>query len=239
MTGTSLIALDPQQQAVLTSIGAVEAKLISGRDLGLNPWAKAFFKALIGTSTINAAQLRQVDASYNPRIRGGASKLEYLTALDILIRSRGELCPLPLCTTVRTRLFPTIAYRTEQRRCHRSEISTNQNKRRKYKEETRLCSVKYIAMEQAWLSLMFCGPGKHKVWLSYWRDELEGAGVSQWEIKRLIERWWSRFWISSVWEDWRWSENMYELLNEIDYVLDIIPAYMIDSCNAAIPNRII
>lgn len=54
------------------------------------------FKELTGKSQINSNDLRKVDSTYDPFVRGEATKVEYLRAIDILIESRGECFILPL-----------------------------------------------------------------------------------------------------------------------------------------------
>ncbi|MDR8290711.1 plasmid SOS inhibition protein A, partial [Acinetobacter baumannii] len=67
-----------------------------GRKTGELAYVKAFFKELTGKAQITSNDLRKVDASYDPFVRGEATKFEYLRAIDILIESRGERFILPL-----------------------------------------------------------------------------------------------------------------------------------------------
>lgn len=57
---------------------------------------QSLFKELTGKSQINSNDLRKVDSTYDPFVRGEATKVEYLRAIDILIESRGECFILPL-----------------------------------------------------------------------------------------------------------------------------------------------
>ncbi|WP_318336611.1 hypothetical protein [Klebsiella pneumoniae] len=74
----------------MASIASVENRRALGRKTGELAYVKAFFKELTGKSQITANDLRKVDASYDPFVRGEATKFEYLRAIDILIESRGE-----------------------------------------------------------------------------------------------------------------------------------------------------
>lgn len=81
-----------------------------GRKTGELAYVKAFFKELTGKSQITSNDLRKVDASYDPFVRGEATKFEYLRAIDILIESRGERFILPLSRSLAVSMFR--GYRT-------------------------------------------------------------------------------------------------------------------------------
>jgi hypothetical protein len=74
----------------MASIASVENRRALGRKTGELAYVKAFFKELTGKSQISSNDLRKVDSSYDPFVRGEATKVEYLRAIDILIESRGE-----------------------------------------------------------------------------------------------------------------------------------------------------
>ncbi|HHF7564166.1 TPA: hypothetical protein ACPT08_004802 [Klebsiella pneumoniae] len=74
----------------MASIASVENRRSLGRKTGELAYVKAFFKELTGKAQITSNDLRKVDASYDPFVRGEATKFEYLRAIDILIESRGE-----------------------------------------------------------------------------------------------------------------------------------------------------
>lgn len=91
------------------------------------------------------------------------------------------------------------------------------------------------AQRAAWISLQFCQPGEHKAWLARWRDELEIAGVSDWQLRSMLVRWWGAFWIASARTDWRWCDTLYELLNELDYVISTLGERDLWLCRSALP----
>lgn len=96
MISSTLVPINPFQRCAMASIASVENRRALGRKTGELAYVKAFFKELTGKSQISSNDLRKVDSSYYPFVRGEATKVEYLRAIDILIESRGECFILPL-----------------------------------------------------------------------------------------------------------------------------------------------
>ncbi|XCN87701.1 hypothetical protein AAC723_27860 (plasmid) [Klebsiella pneumoniae] len=72
---------------------------------------QSLFKELTGKSQISSNDLRKVDLSYDPFVRGEATKAEYLRAIDILIESRGEVFYSPLSWSLAVSMFPELQNR--------------------------------------------------------------------------------------------------------------------------------
>jgi len=81
---------------------------------------------------------------YFPRDRFAPAAVEYMTALDTLIASRGERCPSPLSQDTGARLFPVIAVRQRDRLDKRSSQRIN----RQVKHESRLHDQKIRRYQQ-------------------------------------------------------------------------------------------
>lgn len=235
MAGTALVPLDKHQQCAMAAIAKVEARLSAGRSLPEYPYAKAFFRELTGQSVISSRDIRSVDATYDPSVRGGSPKTAYIKAIDVMIESRGEQWIIPLSKSVLVSIFPTSLGKQMQRRDHREQISLIRSERQAEQQKRERMFVAENAKRRAWTALQFIHPGSHKSWLRDWRDELEDAGVSDWEIMSMLTRWWSAFWIASVRTDWYWCDSMYELLNELDYVIETSSPYELSLCHAALP----
>ncbi|MEQ0217942.1 plasmid SOS inhibition protein A [Klebsiella sp. CN_Kp114] len=235
MACTALVPLDMRQQCAMAAIAKVEARMSAGRSLPEFPYAKAFFRELSGQSIISSRDIRLVDSAYDPSVRGGSTKTDYIKAIDIMIESRGEQWILPLSKSVLITIFPASSGRQIQRRDHREQISLERSERREEQKKREKMLAAENAKCNAWIALQFCLPGNHKSWLQVWRDEMEGAGITEWEIRAMLTRWWSAFWIATVRTDWRWCDSMYEFLNELDYVLETSSSQEIDLCRAALP----
>lgn len=110
MTLSSLVPINPFQRCAMASIASVENRRSLGRKTGELAYVKAF-KELTGKSQITSNDLRKVDASYDPFVRGEATKFEYLRAIDILIESRGERFILPLSRSLAVSMFPWLQNR--------------------------------------------------------------------------------------------------------------------------------
>lgn len=232
---TALVPLDKRQQSAMAAIASTEARIHAGHSLPEFAYAKAFFRALNGSRAISSLDVRGLDPSYDPSVRGGATKTDYIRAIDVMIESRGEIWVLPISKSVLTALFPAAPGKEMQRRDHREDIASQRQKKTEEQEKQARMFIAENAKNNAWRVLQFCLPGEHKAWLANWRDSLERAELTEWDIRSLLVRWWSSFWIASVRTDWRWCDSMYELLNELDYVIQSSTDNELSLCRAALP----
>ncbi|MDE9483960.1 hypothetical protein KKJ06_20540 [Xenorhabdus bovienii] len=122
-----------------------------------------------------------------------------------------------------------------QRRDHRDKIDRERQQRRTEQQKREEMYASENAMRNAGIALQFYLPGIYKKWLERRYDDLIDVGVSEWEIRAMLIRWWSAFWIASVRTDWRWCDSMYEFLNELDYVMETSSPYELSICHAALP----
>lgn len=234
MTGTALIPMSTLQQCAMAAIAATEARKIIGKTLSEHPYAKAFFREFTSSTSVTVMSIRRVDPGWNPE-RGGATKDDFIIALDRLLSSRGEAWTLPLTKAVVTSLFPSSFAREIQRTEHRQEISETRQYRKEIsaKREQDFCREKVLS--EALAVLKFCRPGEHKAWLDIWRERLEDVDINGFHLQQIIIRWWSTFWIARVRTEWRWCEGMYEFMNELDYVIKTMNSMEYASCCAAVP----
>ncbi|EOC0011680.1 plasmid SOS inhibition protein A [Cronobacter turicensis] len=234
MTSTALVPLSPLQQCAMKALAVNEARSVSGRPLPELSFAKAFFRAYTGRTTVTVADIKSVDATYNP-VRGGSTKMDYLRAVDVLIESRGMIWDLPLPKNFAASLFPSVFYKNDTRQMYRDAIRANRIDKNTKEEELKQSVLKQNAIRASLIDLQFCRPGQHKQWLSNWRDHLEDVGVSSAQILIILTKWWSAFWISSVYSDWRWCNQLYEFLNEIDYVVERATHLEMCVCSSSLP----
>lgn len=88
MAFSTLVHINPFQRCAMASITSVERRKNLECRTGTLAYVKNFFKELTGKSQITSNELRKVDSSYDPLVRGQATKVDYLRAIDILIESR-------------------------------------------------------------------------------------------------------------------------------------------------------
>ncbi|EBL2873032.1 plasmid SOS inhibition protein A [Salmonella enterica] len=169
----ALVPCNVYQSAATQAIIDVERKQLRGTQLGQYPYARALFRHLrCGAMRITAKDVRFAVAEYIPKERGGASKSDYIAALDRLIETRGKDCPLPLSGSTVGQYFPDEHYRLSERqvrqwdlRCTRVdkiEARQRQQKRRRYQTQ----------VAQAQIELAFTTPGELMAW--YKRQERQG-----------------------------------------------------------------
>nr|EGT0069245.1 plasmid SOS inhibition protein A [Klebsiella michiganensis] len=92
----SLVTLQPARQAALQAIMTVEDARQRGARLPSMPHVRTFLRLLTGSGRINNEVPRRIPGLYrDPKDR--LSNLKQVEeALDVLIASNGEYCPLPL-----------------------------------------------------------------------------------------------------------------------------------------------
>jgi len=105
----SLVPVNPFQAAALQAIIEVEERGQRGR----YPYAVALLRQLRGGNAgrITARDVSRAAANYCPKDRAGEPKERYLVALDKLIESRGNICPLPSAAVGLRRQPVLSAYR--------------------------------------------------------------------------------------------------------------------------------
>lgn len=113
----ALIPHNVHQFAAAQAIIDVERKQLRGTFLGQYPYARALFRHLRGGAMrITAKDIRFAAGDYSSKERGGASKSDYIAALDKLIETRGMDCPLPLSSSMVKQYFPDEHYRLSERK---------------------------------------------------------------------------------------------------------------------------
>ncbi|WP_282808378.1 plasmid SOS inhibition protein A [Hafnia alvei] len=187
------LALIPQnvhQFAATQAIIDVERKQLRGTFLGQHPYARALFRHLrCGSMRITARDIRFAVGDYYPKERGGASKADYIAALDRLIETRGRSCPLPLSGSTVGQYFPEEHYRLSERqerqwalrftRLDKIESKQRQQKRRRYQTQ----------VAQAQIELVFTTPSE----LAAWYKRQERQGIYDDDLIEAVYAWSQRF----------------------------------------------
>lgn len=92
----SLVTLQPARQAALQAIMTVENARQRGARLSAAPHVRTFLRLLTGNSRMNTTVAQRIPGlNWDPKHRLSSLK-QVEEALDALIASHGECCPLPL-----------------------------------------------------------------------------------------------------------------------------------------------
>ncbi|KKI44074.1 plasmid SOS inhibition protein A [Hafnia alvei] len=186
----ALIPHNVHQFAATQAIIDVERKQLRGTQLGQHPYARALFRHLRGGAMrITAKDIRFAAGDYSPKERGGASKSDYIAALDKLIETRGMDCPLPLSGSAVKQYFPDEHYRLSERknrqwelrfaRVDKIEAKQRQQKRRRYQTQ----------VAQAQIELAFTTPSE----LAAWYKRQERQGIFDDDLIECVHAWSQRF----------------------------------------------
>ncbi|EEG5674999.1 plasmid SOS inhibition protein A [Salmonella enterica] len=186
----ALVPCNVYQFAATQAIIEVESKQQRGTKPGQHPYARALFRHLRGGAMpITAKDVRFAIVEYIPKERGGASKSDYIAALDRLIETRGKDCPLPLSGSTVGQYFPDEHYRLSERqvrqwdlRCTRVdkiEARQRQQKLRRYQTQ----------VAQAQIELAFTTPGE----LMAWYKRQERQGIYDDDLIESVHTWSQRF----------------------------------------------
>lgn len=186
----ALIPHNVHQFAATQAIIDVERKQLRGTQLGQHPYARALFRHLRGGAMrITAKDIRFAAGDYSPKERGGASKSDYIAALDKLIETRGMDCPLPLSGSAVKQYFPDEHYRLSERknrqwelrfaRVDKIEAKQRQQKRRRYQTQ----------VAQAQIELAFTTPSE----LASWYKRQERQGIFDDDLIECVHAWSQRF----------------------------------------------
>jgi hypothetical protein len=114
---TSLVTLKPARQAALQAVLSVEESRRLGARLPAMPHVRTFLRLLTGNSRMNTTVAQRIPGlNWDPKHRLSSLK-QVEEALDALIASHGECCPLPLPVDVQAELFPEVLHTRQNAGC--------------------------------------------------------------------------------------------------------------------------
>ena len=230
----SIVALKPARQAALQAILSVEERRKSGGKLPALPHVRTFLRVLTGSSRLNATVARQIPGlNWVPKNRHSNLK-QVEEALDIMISTGGEACPLPLTLDVQAELFPEVMHTRKDRRIHRSNIQTTQQMRRESREYEQRWKLRQNLLAKAEIDLNFQSPETVQGWYSRWSDEFDAS-----ELAAPFWRWRSRFGSLNELEWLRYSnEPLWSVLRELHFIRDETPAIIQEAERWGVPNKL-
>jgi hypothetical protein len=181
------VPVNPFQLAALQAIIEVEER----RQRGQYPYAVALLKQLRGgkAGRITASDVKRAALNYNPKDRAGQPKERYLAALDKLVESRGDVCPLPLSGCAISQYFPQTGYRLSERQHRRGDVSYSRREKQQEKERLKKRRRYQTAVAQAEIELAFITPSA----LTAWYRRQEKLGIYDDDLTDMLAAWGGRF----------------------------------------------
>lgn len=230
----ALVTLKPARQAALQAIISVETARERGARLPSLPHVRTFLRVLTGSSRINTAVAQRIPGlNWEPKNRLCSLK-QVEEALDRLIASKGEHCPLPISTDVQAELFPEVMHTRTDRRMQREKIAFT----RKMRQEDRALEHRWLLRQnllgQAVTELNFQSPETISAWYVRWADEFDAR-----ELSPGFWQWRTRFASLKSLEWLHYSnEPLYAVMHEIRFIVRDTPAHVREAERWQVPNKL-
>lgn len=230
----ALVALKPARQASLQAIVTVEESRRRGARLPALPHARTFLRILTGSSRINTTVAQRIPGlNWEPKNR--LCSLKHVEeALDRLISSHGESCPLPLSTDVQAELFPEVMHTRTERRMQREKITVTCKMRQEDRVLEHTWLLRQNLLGQAMTELNFQSPETINTWYTRWADEFDAR-----ELAQGFWLWRTRF-ASLKPLDWLRDsdEPLYNVMYEIRFIVRDTPAHLHEAERWQVPNKL-
>lgn len=155
-------------------------------------------------------------------------------ALDTLIASHGERCPLPLSQDVQAELFPEIRHTRTERRLQRQKIVFTRKMRREARHVEQAWLLRQNLLGQAVTELNFQSPETVVSWYRRWADEFDAS-----ELEPAFWRWQTRF-ASLRALVWLRCSNapLYEVMHEISFIVRESGDSILERVRWLVPNKL-
>ena len=230
----ALVSLKPARQAAIQAISQVESARERGSRLPAMPYVRTFLRVLTGSGRLNATVARQIPGlNWVPKNRHSNLK-QVEEALDIMISTGGEACPLPLTPDVQAELFPDVMHTRTDRRLHRADIRTARQARRESRELEHHWRLRQNLLAQAATDLNFQSPETVCTWYTRWSDEFDAG-----ELAPVFWRWQTRFTSLKKLAWLRMSgEPLYAVMYEIPFIVRDTPEPVRAAERWQVPNKL-
>lgn len=231
---TSLVTLKPARQAALQAVLSVEESRRLGARLPAMPHVRTFLRLLTGNSRMNTTVAQRIPGlSWDPKHRLSSLK-QVEEALDELIASHGECCPLPLPVDVQAELFPEVLHTRTERRLQRRNIAFTRRMRREERTLAHHWRLRQNLLGQAVTELNFQSPETVSSWYRRWAEEFDAR-----ELEPAFWHWRSRF-ASLASLDWLRDakEPLYGVIHEIGFIIRDTPAAVRQAERWQVPNKL-
>ena len=230
----SLVTLQPARQAALQAIMTVENARQRGARLSAAPHVRTFLRLLTGNSRMNTTVAQRIPGlNWDPKHRLSSLK-QVEEALDALIASHGEYCPLPLPVDVQAELFPEVQHSRTERRKQRSSLAFTRKMRREERAMVHHWRLRQNLLGQAVTELNFQSPETVSSWYRRWADEFDAR-----ELAPAFWHWRSRY-ASLASLDWLRDagEPLYAVMYEIPFIVRETPEHIRVAERWQVPNKL-
>ena len=233
-SSSALVSLKPARQAALQAIMTVEEARQRGARLPSMPHVRTFLRLLTGCSRINSDVARRIPGLHrDPKDRLSSLK-QVEEALDMLISSHGEYCPLPLTMDVQAENFPEVLHTRTVRRLKRQDFAFTRKMRREARQVEQSWLLRQNLLGQAVTELNFQSPETVISWYRRWADEFDAR-----ELAPAFWHWRSRY-ASLASLDWLRDagEPLYGVMHEISFIVRETPESVRQAERWQVPNKL-
>ncbi|MBW0190967.1 plasmid SOS inhibition protein A [Enterobacter hormaechei] len=230
----SLVTLQPARQAALQAIMAVENARQRGARLSAAPHVRTFLRLLAGNSRMNTTVAQRIPGlNWDPKHRLSSLK-QVEEALDALIASHGECCPLPLPVDVQAELFPEVQHSRTERRKLRSSLAFTRKMRREERALAHHWRFRQNPLGAAGAGLDFQAPAAGSSWYRRWSNEFDAR-----ELAPAFWHWRSRY-ASLASLDWLRDagEPLCGVIHEISFIVRETPESVRQAERWQVPNKL-
>ncbi len=230
----ALVSLKPARQAAIQAISHVESARERSARLPAMPYVRTFLRLLTGSGRLNATVANKIPGLHWVPGNRHSNLKQVEEALNTMIATGGETCPLPLTPDVQAELFPEVMHTRTDRRLHRSNIRTTQQMRRESREYDQRWKLRQNLLAQAETDLNFQSPESVCTWYTRWSDEFDAA-----ELAAAFWRWQTRFaslkglgWLHMS------GEPLYAVMYEILFIIRETPEHIRIAERWQVPNKL-
>ena len=230
----ALVTLKPARQAALQAIMSVEDARQRGTRLPSMPHVRTFLRLLTGSSRINSTVAQSIPGLHrDPKDRLSSLK-QVEEALEMLISSHGEYCPLPLTMDVQAELFPEVLHTRTVRRLKRQDFAFTRKMRREARQVEQSWLLRQNLLGQAVTELNFQSPETVCTWYTRWSDEFDAR-----ELAPAFWHWRSRY-ASLASLDWLRDagEPLCGVIHEISFIVRETPESVRQAERWQVPNKL-
>lgn len=212
----ALVPVNTYQRAAMQAIITVDEKVQRGRRLGQYPYARELLRELYGSDRkISVADVHKAAGRYDLQGRNNASRDDFISALDTLIASHGEVCPLPLSTDHGHLYFPEVRYRLRERHNRKCDLKVARKLSNEARERQQKRRRYQVNVAQAEIELAFVTPAQLRAW--YKRQERQG--IDDDNLMLMVQAWGQRF-INLRSEPFYWGQPLWSIVKDIHTELD-------------------
>lgn len=184
----SLVPQNPGRRAAMQAIADVENRALQGKNGASYPYARAFFRHLRGSNQVTVREINYfAPVLTRQELRG--TKENWISAIDLLIGSRGTDCKLPLPSHAGSLIFPEVLFQVTERHRRQDGLKEEKYSRQRSRQAASGERAYQALAGQAEIDLAFHTPETVSSWSSRW----SGSGLKGYDLEDMFFRWSERF----------------------------------------------